>query len=192
MTIVLPDTYTYFWNTTPEKVLQKMAEETKEYWTAERKQLAASKGLTPIQAHILASIVEEETTNNEEKGTVASVYLNRIRIGMPLQADPTIKFAMRDFGLRRIYEKYLFVESPYNTYRNKGLPPGPICTPSKTTLNAVLNAPQTEYLYFVASPDFKQQHDFSVTYQEHLQKAKKYQEALNLRQQQKQQNSQQP
>jgi UPF0755 protein len=181
MSAIIPDTYTYFWNSTPSVVFEKLYDESKKFWTSERKQQAQAHGLTPIQAYTLASIIEEETNNNNEKANIASVYLNRMNKGMPLQADPTIKFALRDFGLKRIYEKYLLVESPYNTYKNKGLPPGPICTPSKKSIDAVLNAPQTEYLYFVASPDFKQEHDFSTSYEEHLKKAKLYQQALNRR-----------
>jgi len=132
-----------------------------------------------VQAYTLASIVEEETNASAEKGNIASVYLNRISKGMPLQADPTVKFALKDFGLKRIYQKHLEVESPYNTYRNRGLPPGPICTPSRKTIDAVLNSPKTEYVYFVASPKFDGTHDFSITYDEHLQKAREYQSALN-------------
>ena len=179
MTVVLPDTYTYLWNTTPEKIFSKLQQESNKFWTTERKKKASQLGLTPVTATILASIVEEETTAQKEKGTVASVYLNRIAKGMPLQADPTVKFALKDFGLKRIYEKHLSVESPYNTYRNTGLPPGPICTPQKKTIEAVIAAPQTEFIYFVASPAFDGTHDFSVTYGEHLLKAKKYQQALN-------------
>jgi UPF0755 protein len=179
MALVLPDTYTYFWNTTPAKVYKKLAEESERFWTAERKQKAQSQGLDPVQAYTLASIVEEETNASAEKGNIASVYLNRISKGMPLQADPTVKFALKDFGLKRIYQKHLEVESPYNTYRNRGLPPGPICTPSRKTIDAVLNSPKTEYVYFVASPKFDGTHDFSVTYDEHLQKAREYQSALN-------------
>lgn len=179
LALVLPDTYTYFWNTTPDRVYKKLAEESEKFWTAERKQKAEAHGLSPVQAYTLASIVEEETNAGAEKGNIASVYLNRIQKGMPLQADPTVKFALKDFGLKRIYEKHLAVESPYNTYRNTGLPPGPICTPSRKTIDAVLNSPRTDYLYFVASPKFDGTHDFSVTYDEHLQKAKQYQQALN-------------
>lgn len=179
MTLVLPDTYTYFWNTSPEKIVKKLADETEKFWTQERKQKARDRGLTPIQAHVLASVVEEETNANAEKGNIASVYINRIKNGMPLQADPTVKFALKDFGLKRIYEKHLMVESPYNTYRNSGLPPGPICTPTKSTIDAVLNAPNTNYLYFVASSEFNGTHVFSATYEEHLKKAKEYQQALN-------------
>jgi UPF0755 protein len=181
MSMVLPDTYTYFWNSTAETILKKIAEASKNYWSEERKKKAEAHGLTPTQAYILASIVEEETTNNAEKGNIASVYLNRLNKGMPLGADPTIKFALKDFGLKRIYEKYLTVASPYNTYRNKGLPPGPICTPSKKTIEAILDAPRTDYLYFVASPGVRETHDFSSTYQEHLQKARAYHQELNRR-----------
>jgi UPF0755 protein len=179
MAFVLPDTYQALWNTSPGKVFQKLVDETKKFWTAERKQKAERLGLTPIEVATVASIVEEETNADAEKGNVASVYLNRVRIGMPLQADPTVKFALNDFSLKRIYEKHLQVESPYNTYRNRGLPPGPICTPSKKTIDAVLNSPATDYIYFVASPKFNGTHEFSVSYSEHLAKARAYQAALN-------------
>ena len=111
---------------------------------------------------------------------VASVYINRYRSGMALGADPTIKFALKDFSLKRIYQKYLQVESPYNTYKNKGLPPGPICTPSHTTIDAVLDAPSSEYMFFVAKSDFSGYHTFSNNFAEHLQHAKEYQKALDL------------
>lgn len=179
LAFVLPDTYTFYWNTTPEKVFKKLSDETDKFWTSERKQKAEAKGLTLVQAYTLASIVEEETNAQAEKGNIASVYLNRIKLGMPLQADPTVKFAVKDFGLRRIYQKHTQTESPFNTYRNRGLPPGPICTPSRKTIDAVLNAPTTSYIYFVASPQFNGTHEFSSTYAEHLQKAKAYQQALN-------------
>jgi UPF0755 protein len=181
LSVILPDTYTFLWNTTPDKIYKKLSSESNKYWTTERKQKAAALGLTTTQAYTLASIVEEETNAQAEKGNVASVYLNRIKVGMPLQADPTVKFALKDFGLRRIYEKHLMAESPFNTYRNRGLPPGPICTPSKKTIDAVLNAPSTNFIYFVASPQFNGTHEFSATYAEHLQKAKAYQQALNQR-----------
>ncbi len=179
MSLVLPDTYTYLWNTSPAKVYSRLAAEAKKFWTEERKNKAGALGLTKAGVSTLASIVDEETNAVSEKGLIASVYLNRMKKGMPLQADPTVKFALKDFGLKRIYEKHLFVSSPYNTYRNKGLPPGPICTPSKKTIDAVLYAPKTNYLYFVASPKFNSTHEFSATYEEHLAKAKLYQQALN-------------
>jgi UPF0755 protein len=127
----------------------------------------------------LASIVEEETNYMAEKDTMASVYLNRVAKGMPLQADPTIKFGLRDFGLKRIYEKHWRVPTPYNTYLNRGLPPGPICTPSKKTIDAVLSAPQTDYLYFVANKAFNGTHVFTTNYADHLRYAKAYQKALD-------------
>ncbi len=188
MTMILPDTYTYFWNTSPGKIYKKLADEAERFWTPERNQKSAIQGLTPVQAYILASVVEEETNAAAEKGNIASVYINRIQKGMPLQADPTIKFALKDFSLKRIYEKHLAVESPYNTYRNAGLPPGPICTPSKATIDAVLNAPKTNFLYFVASREFNGTHVFSATYEEHLKKAKEYQQALNQLEQERKSN----
>ena len=177
MTLVYPNTYIYFWNSSPSQVFEKLAAEYKKTWTPERVEQARLHGLTPATAYILASIVEEETNAKGEKGIMASVYLNRVNKQMPLQADPTIKFAMRNFALKRIYLKYLAVESPYNTYRNKGLPPGPICTPSLQTLDAVLQSPQTNYLYFVAKSDFSGRHVFSETYEEHLKHRKEFQEA---------------
>ncbi len=179
MTAVIPDTYTFIWNSTPKLIFDKLFNESQKFWTEERKLKAKAQSLTQEEVYTVASIVEEETNAQAEKGNVASVYLNRVRIGMPLQADPTIKFALKDFGLKRIYQKHLSVESPYNTYRNKGLPPGPICTPSRKTIDAVLNAPKTDYIYFVASPNFDGTHEFSSNYKEHLQKAKAYQQELN-------------
>jgi UPF0755 protein len=179
MSAIFPDSYTYFWNTTASKVYRKFFEEYERVWTHERRQKAAAHNLTPTQAYILASIIEEETNDADDKPIMASVYMNRLAKGIRLGADPTVKFAMKRFDLKRIYEKYTEVESPYNTYRNAGLPPGPICTPSIETLDAVLNAPQTDYLYFVANSDFSGKHIFSSSYEEHLKYAKQYQEALN-------------
>jgi UPF0755 protein len=179
MTMVFPNTYTHFWNTAPKKVFNKFYDEYKVIWNDERKKKAAAKNLTPASAYILASIIEEETNDKTDKPQMASVYMNRMNTGMRLGADPTVKFALRDFELKRIYEKHLAVESPYNTYRVYGLPPGPICTPSLETLDAVLNAPTTNYLYFVAKADFSGSHVFTATYNEHLKYAKEYQQALN-------------
>ncbi|HUP12252.1 MAG TPA: endolytic transglycosylase MltG, partial [Niastella sp.] len=183
MAILYPNTYTYFWNASAGDVFEKFQTEYKRVWTDERRNQARKLGLTPIQAYTLASIVEEETQNLEEKDTIASVYLKRLNKGMRLQADPTIKFAMKDFTLKRIYLKYLSVESPYNTYMNKGLPPGPICTPSLQTLDAVLQQPATNYLYFVAKSDFSGRHVYTETYDQHLKVAKQFQQALDVEQQ---------
>lgn len=186
MTAVFPNTYTYLWTTPVNGIFKKLFAEYKKVWNDERKRKAESLGLTPTNAYILASIIEEETNNNEEKGLIASVYLNRLAKNMNLGADPTVKFALRNFALKRIYEKHLAVESPYNTYRNKGLPPGPICTPSISTLDGVLNAPKTDYLFFVAKKDFSKGHVFTSRYQEHLKYAREYQQALNTQEQLKQ------
>jgi len=179
LTIVMPNTYTYFWNTPPSTIFKKMYTSYKTWWTPDRVQKAAAKGLTPTTATILASIVEEETNAQPDKGKIASVYLNRLAKGVKLGADPTIKYAMREFELKRIYDKDLKIESPYNTYIHDGLPPGPICTPSTQTLNAVLNAPETNYLYFVAKPDNSGYSNFATTYKEHLQNAKAWQDWLD-------------
>ena len=181
LTIVLPDTYRFFWNTAPQNVYKKLADESKKFWTFERTQKAIELGLTPEQVYILASIVDEETNASSEKGTIASVYLNRINKKMPLQADPTIRFALNDFTIKRIYGDHLNTPSPYNTYRNTGLPPGPICTPSRKTIDAVLNRPVTDYLYFVADSSFNGTHVFSANYREHMQKARAYQQAFKRR-----------
>ena len=179
LTLVLPDTYTFFWNTKPEMIYTKLAAESEKFWNEEREQKAQALGLNPAKAYILASIVEEETNNTEEKDTIASVYLNRVAKGMPLQADPTIKFGLRDFGLKRIYEKHWRVPTDYNTYLNKGLPPGPICTPTKGTIDAVLSAPKTDYYYFVANKRFNGTHVFTTNYGDHLRYAREYQKTLD-------------
>jgi UPF0755 protein len=180
MTIVIPDTYTLNWTSSVGRIMNRLKTEQENFWKKNnRGNQAQSLGLSPSQVYTIASIVEEETNQQPEKGTVASVYINRYVKGMPLGADPTIKFALKDFGLRRIYEKHLQVVSPYNTYRNVGLPPGPICTPSPKTIDAVLAAPKTDYLFFVAKSDFSGYHTFSTTYAEHLQNARIYQKALD-------------
>jgi UPF0755 protein len=186
MTAVFPNTYRYLWTTPMSGIFKKLIAEQKRVWTIERKKKADSIGLSPADAYILASIIEEETNNTNEKGLIASVYLNRMARNMNLGADPTVKFALKNFGLKRIYEKHLAVESPYNTYRVKGLPPGPICTPSLQTLDQVLNAPKTDYLFFVAKKDFTEGHIFTSNYQEHLKYAREYQQALNMQDQLKQ------
>ena len=179
MTAVVPNTYSLIWNTSFSKIFRRLYNEQQKFWNDERKKKAAAAGLTPQQVYTLASIVEEETNKEEDKGKIASVYINRINKGMRLGADPTVKFALKDFGLKRIYEKHLRVQSPYNTYLNSGLPPGPICTPSTKTIDAVLNAPATGYLYFVAKPDLNGYSNFASTYEEHLRFAKAYQQALD-------------
>lgn len=178
MVAAMPFTYTANWNMTPGKLFRQFYTAWEQFWNKERKQKADSIGLNPIQVSILASIIDEETNKPSDRPNIASVYLNRLRKGMPLQADPTVKFAMRDFGLRRILNVHLKTESPYNTYLNKGLPPGPICTPAVETIDAILNAPQTDYLYFVANSNFDGTHIFTGTYNDHLKYARIYQQEL--------------
>lgn len=179
MTSIIPNTYNIEWTTPGRLIFKRLHKEEQKFWNNERTVKARALNLTPAQVYTLASIVEEETTRNEDKGKIASVYLNRLEKGMRLSADPTIKFAMRNFALTRIYSKYLTTPSPYNTYMNAGLPPGPICTPSIKTIDAVLDAPATSYLYFVAKPDFSGYSNFASTYEEHLRYAKAYQQALD-------------
>lgn len=179
MTAVIPNTYSILWNTTPAKIFKKLYTDKEKFWNEDRKHKAAALNMTPEQVYTMASIVEEETNKEEDKGKIASVYINRIETGMKLEADPTVKYAMKDFGLKRILHKHLEYPSLYNTYQHTGLPPGPICTPSSKTIDAVLNAPQTSYIFFVAKPDFKGYSNFATTYSEHLVYAKAYQNALD-------------
>lgn len=179
-TLFIPNTYEFYWNSSMSKMIKKMKEEQILFWSQNNRMNKALKiGLTPEQVYTLASIVEEETNNDSDKILIASVYQNRLKKSMPLQACPTIKYAMQDFTITRIYEKYLTNPSPYNTYQNIGLPPGPICTPSSNTIDLVLNAPKTNYIYFVAKADFSGFHHFSATYEEHNKYAKEYQKKLN-------------
>lgn len=179
MTAVIPNTYSFLWNTSPQKIFDKLYREKEKFWNEERIAKARLLNLTPEQVYCMASIVEEETNKQEDKGKIASVYINRMATGMKLQADPTVKFAMKDFGLKRIMQKHLAYPSAYNTYQNTGLPPGPICTPSITTIDAVLDAPQTNYIYFVARPDWSGLSSFSQSYAEHMINAKNYQRFLD-------------
>ena len=179
--IFIPNTYEVYWNTSIEKLMQRMQKEHQNFWNNGRAEKAKKIHLSPIEVVTLASIVDEETIKNDEKPKVAGMYLNRIRIGMPLQADPTVKFALQDFGLRRIYQKHLKVESPYNTYKNKGLPPGPIRIASIAGIDAVLHHTPSKYLYMCAKEDFSGYHNFARTYSEHRSNAAKYVKALNKR-----------
>ena len=179
--LLMPDTYEFYWTVTPEKMLDRMYDYYNDFWTNERKAKAEKLGLTPDQVATVASIVEDETSKADERGKVARLYLNRYQQGMPLQADPTVKFAIGDFSIKRITIPMTQVNSPYNTYRVNGLPPGPIRLPEKSTIDAVLNAPQHDYLYMCARADFSGYHDFSRDYATHLDNAHRYQAALNSR-----------
>jgi UPF0755 protein len=179
--LFIPNTYDVYWNVSVEKFLDRMKKEYDRFWTTERKNKAEAMGMKQQEVITLASIIDEETANNAEKPMVAGMYINRLKINMPLQADPTIKYAWRRFDLKRIYHKLLFIDSPYNTYRNTGLPPGPIRIPSIAGIDAVLNHVNHEYIYMCAKEDFSGTHNFAATYAEHLKNAKKYTDALNNR-----------
>ena len=181
MALFIPDTYEVYWNISLDKLMKKMEKANNNFWNEERTTKANAMGLTKDEVATLASIVDEETANNSEKPMIAGMYFNRLKKGMPLQADPTIKFALKDFALRRIYHKLLTVDSPYNTYKNQGLPPGPIKIASVAGIDAVLNYVHHDYLYMCAKEDFSGTHNFAVTYSEHLQNAAKYTKALNNR-----------
>lgn len=177
--LFIPNTYQVYWNMSPKSLMERMRKEHMRYWTEERRMKAQKLGLTEIEVSTLASIVEEETAVNAEKPMVAGLYLNRLKKGMPLQADPTIKFALREFGLKRILYKHLEVESPYNTYKYPGLPPGPIRIPSISGLESVLNPASHGFLYMCAKEDFSGTHNFAVTLSQHAVNAHRYQAALN-------------
>lgn len=179
--MLIPDTYEVYWSVKPEKLLGKMHDNYIRFWNDERKTKAKKLGLTPEEVVTLASIVEEETAYSPEKGKVSRLYLNRLSKGMKLQSDPTVKFAIGDFSLKRILHKHLAANSPYNTYAVQGLPPGPIRMPEKSTVNAVLNAPPHDYIYMCAKADFSGSHEFTASYAEHLRYARLYQAALNRR-----------
>ena len=177
----VPNTYDIYWNVGISALLQRMQREHDRFWQGEREQKAARMQLTPVEVCTLASIIDEETANNDEKPMIAGMYLNRLKTNMPLQADPTIKFALKQFELRRIYNSLLKTVSPYNTYMNAGLPPGPIKIASIKGIDAVLNYVEHEYLFMCAKEDFSGTHNFAKTYQEHLKNAARYTPALNER-----------
>lgn len=184
----IPNTYDIYWNTSAENLLKRMKKEYSRFWDEERMARAANIGMSPTEIMTLASIVDEETANEQEKPMVAGMYCNRLKLrnseypdGMPLQADPTIKFAWKRFDLRRIYNKLLNIDSPYNTYRRTGLPPGPIRIPSIAGIEAVLNHTKHDYLYMCAKEDFSGTHNFARTYEEHMANARRYTQALNQR-----------
>ena len=182
----VPNTYQVWWTLSVEELLQRMHSEYTRFWTPERQKKAQALGLTPVEVSVLASIVEQETKKNDEKPRVAGVYLNRLRIGMRLQADPTVIFATGDFTIRRVLKEHLNYDSPYNTYIYKGLPPGIICIPEISSIDAVLNAEQHNYIYFCAKPDFSGRHVFAATLGEHNRNAAAYRAALKKYLEQKQ------
>ncbi len=175
----IPNTYELYWSTTPEKFTERMASEYKKFWNADRVAKAKAANLSQTEVMTLASIVYEETKKQDEMARVAGVYLNRLKIGMPLQADPTVKYAVGDFTIKRVLHKHLEVDSPYNTYKYRGLPPSPIAMPSIAAIDAVLNAEEHSYLYFCARPTFDGYHSFAKTLSEHNRNAQAYINELN-------------
>lgn len=174
------NTYEFYWTVTPQRFVERMHQEYDRFWET-RQQRCQALGLSIQQVITLASIVDEETNCNDEKADIASVYLNRLHIGMALQADPTVKYAVGDFSIRRIQGDMLRHPSPYNTYNHQGLPPGPICIPSTASIDAVLQNKQTPYLFFCAKEDFSGRHNFAASLAEHQQNARRFHAALNRR-----------
>lgn len=175
----IPNTYFVYWNTSTDEFLSRMQYEYEQFWTEENKSKASQKKLSPIEVSILASIVEKETQKNDEKARIAGVYLNRLHSGWRLQADPTLIYALGDFNIKRVLNVYKDVDSPYNTYKYLGLPPGPICIPSITSINAVLNAEKHSYFFFCAKPDYSGYHNFAKTSRQHINNANAYRAFLN-------------
>lgn len=179
--LFIPNTYEVYWNMSAENFIKRMEKENRNFWNKERMAKAKALNMSTTEVYTLASIVDEETANNAEKPIIAGLYINRLRKGMLLQADPTVKFSMQDFGLKRILFKHLETNSPYNTYKYAGLPPGPIRIASTTGINSVLNYSRHNYLYMCAKEDFSGTHNFAATLREHNINARKYQQALNKR-----------
>ena len=180
--MIIPNTYQIYWNTTPESFMSRMNQEYKRFWNDSRLQKAEEAGLSPIEVSVLASIVDEETVKNDEKPRVAGLYINRLKRGIRLQADPTIKFALGDFTINRVLTRDLKIESPYNTYIYAGLPPGPIRMSSIQGIDAVLNHEKHDYIFMCAKADFSGYHDFAKTLEQHNRNAAKYRSELqNLR-----------
>lgn len=179
MTLFVPNTYEFFWNTSASQFIKRMAKESSRVWNEKRLKKAEKLNLSPNEVFILASIVEEETIKGDELAKVAGVYINRLNRGMRLQADPTVRFALGDFEIKRILNRHLTIDSPYNTYKVNGLTPGPICLPSLKTIDAVLDYEKHKYLYFCAKADFSGYHAFAKNLIQHNKNAKAYQQALN-------------
>ena len=179
--LFIPNTYELYWNTSAKQFVDRMQKEYNKFWNNERLKKAETIGLTKFEVSALASIVEMESYKKDERPIIAQLYLNRLKKGMKLQSDPTIIFAIGDFTIRRVLTKDLKIDSPYNTYLHKGLPPGPICIPSINAIDAVLNASKNDYLFMCAKEDFSGYHNFAKTSREHTKNAKKYRRALNKR-----------
>jgi UPF0755 protein len=177
----IPNTYELYWNTSKEKFFERMQKEYVKFWNTERLAQAKAIGLSPVQVSILASIVDQEALLNREMVRIAGVYMNRLNRGIKLEADPTVIFANGDFTVKRVLYKLLQKDSPYNTYKYNGLPPGPICMPSVAAIDAVLHFEKHNYIYFCAKEDFSGLHNFASNVTEHQMNARKFQQALNNR-----------
>ena len=181
LSLFLSDTYEVYWTTSPAEVVDKIGRHYDEVWNPTRRRRAAELGRTPAEVSTLASIVDEETLMDPEKGAIGRLYINRLTQGMRLQSDPTVRFAIGDFTIQRVRKEHLRADSPYNTYRYAGLPPGPICTTSVKTIDAILESDPHKYIYMCAKPDFSGYHDFASTYEEHIANALRYQHELDKR-----------
>ena len=180
--LFIPNTYEFYWNTSVDGFVNRMVKEYSNFWNSSRKKKAADIKLNYYQVAVLASIVEkEQSIKRDERPEIAGLYLNRLKKRMKLESDPTLIFALGDFTIKRVLNKDKKVESPFNTYKNKGLPPGPICIPSINAIDAVLNASEHNYIFMCAKEDFTGYHNFAKTYAKHLVNARKYQKALNKR-----------
>jgi UPF0755 protein len=178
----IPNTYEIYYNSSPKQLMERMYEEYEKFWNTERQDKAGELKLTLIEVSILASIVQDETVKRDEAPTIAGLYINRLKQGIPLQADPTLKFAVGDFTLKRVLNVHKEVDSPYNTYKNSGLPPGPINLPEIRSLDATLDYFKSDYIYMCAKEDFSGRHNFSADYSEHIKNAQRYQAALTREQ----------
>ncbi|MBT8189156.1 MAG: endolytic transglycosylase MltG [Bacteroidia bacterium] len=181
ISLFIPNTYEFYWNTSPAKVMNKMKQEHDKFWAESRREKLNNLIFSKQEVYTLASIVQKETNRNSEKPMIAGVYINRLKRGIPLQADPTVVFAVGDFGIRRVLNKHIAVDSPFNTYKNNGLPPGPICMPDISSIDAVLDYEKHRFLYFCASPSENGGHVFAKTLTEHNKNANIYRRWLNQR-----------
>ena len=182
LVMFIPNTYQVYYNIVPEALVKRMYQEYENFWTDERKAKAKKIGLTPTEVSILASVVQAESVREDEAPTIAGLYMNRLKQGIPLQADPTLVFAVGDFTLKRILNVHKEIDSPYNTYKYAGLPPGPINMPEINSLEAVLDFKPSDYLYMCAKEDFSGRHNFTSDYKEHMNNAIRYQRALTIEQ----------
>jgi UPF0755 protein len=183
ISMFIPNTYEVYYNVSSSGLIEKMHEEYQKFWNAERKEKAKKLGLSQFEVSTLASIVQAESVREDEAPLIASLYINRLKKGMPLQADPTLVFAAKDFTLKRVLNEHKQIDSPFNTYMYAGLPPGPINMPTITSIDAVLDHAETDYLYMCAKEDFSGRHNFTSNYQQHMRNAQKYQRALTIEQQ---------